>query len=857
MEKFAGYGLALQRVCCLLVFAGLFFSLEAMSQEPQANEIKFTHGWILSSGQGMQRGRSSLPVDPIELAIIKDQLQLPDPDQESSDSAEGLNRWKKVDADEQGGFGGRELLGGLLAVHVQAPVSGVWLLDAQGHGSVRIDGAQRAGDVYSNGSVELPVELKAGENWLLFSSGRGRIAAKLRPASKAAYLSLRDTTFPSVLRDEPGEWLGALLVVNASDQTLEGLSIRARAEGCESVQLDVPVIPPLSLRKVPVKLVTTTNSSRELAGGELSVTIELERKARQGGSEPEKVDEVEVKWPVRSSQQMHRRTFVSLIDGSVQYYGVVPPKEGSLRTDRAPGMILSLHGAGVEGEGQAAVYAPKENTYVVAPTNRRSFGFDWEDWGRWDGLEVLELAQARFKTDPKRAYLTGHSMGGHGTWHIGTLFPDRFAAIGPSAGWISFASYAGRGANLQQDPLSQLLRRPLGASDTLARLSNLKTQGVYILHGDADDNVPVDQARTMREELAKFHPDWVYKEQPGAGHWWGNQCCDWPAMIDFFNAHELADSTQIFTIRFATPGPHVSPDCHWFTLGCQEQIAGLSAVELDRDRQSDKITAKTSNIATWGIRLSKLLASDAKIPERLNVQIDGQEIVVDGLETLDRTVWFEKGSDGWRLRATPDSPSRDSSPSRDGKTYGVFKEAFRNRFLLVYGTRGDEQENRWMLGKARYDAETFWYRGNGSVDCWSDDYYLAIAARDPSSLAERNVILYGNATTNGAWDSLLKLSPVQVRRGGWTKGGEDFISESATVLLVRPKTVGSGLIAAVGGTDLVGMRASGRIPIFSSGTGYPDVLVASPDYLKTGIEAVRWAGFFGPDWSVDRGEWLP
>ena len=26
-------------------------------------------------------------------------------------------------------------------------------------------------------------------------------------------------------------------------------------------------------------------------------------------------------------------------------------------------------------------------------------------------------------------------MGGHGTWHIGTLFPDRFAAIGPSAGW--------------------------------------------------------------------------------------------------------------------------------------------------------------------------------------------------------------------------------------------------------------------------------------------------------------------------------------------------------------------------------------------------------------------------------------
>lgn len=27
------------------------------------------------------------------------------------------------------------------------------------------------------------------------------------------------------------------------------------------------------------------------------------------------------------------------------------------------------------------------------PTNRRPYGFDWEDWGRMDALEVLEVAQ--------------------------------------------------------------------------------------------------------------------------------------------------------------------------------------------------------------------------------------------------------------------------------------------------------------------------------------------------------------------------------------------------------------------------------------------------------------------------------
>ena len=43
----------------------------------------------------------------------------------------------------------------------------------------------------------------------------------------------------------------------------------------------------------------------------------------------------------------------------------------------------------------------------------------------------------------RRTYLTGHSMGGHGTWHLGVTFPDRFAAIAPGRGWISMWSYAG------------------------------------------------------------------------------------------------------------------------------------------------------------------------------------------------------------------------------------------------------------------------------------------------------------------------------------------------------------------------------------------------------------------------------
>ena len=54
---------------------------------------------------------------------------------------------------------------------------------------------------------------------------------------------------------------------------------------------------------------------------------------------------------------------------------------------------------------------------------------------------VLDQVTKSLAFDPTRVYLTGHSMGGHGTWILGSTYPDRFGAIGPSAGWISFWSY--------------------------------------------------------------------------------------------------------------------------------------------------------------------------------------------------------------------------------------------------------------------------------------------------------------------------------------------------------------------------------------------------------------------------------
>ncbi len=866
----------LAALCCLILAMTLGGNSLLRAQTPDATptELKLTKGWLLSSGQPMQRGRSSLPQDPLEAAWVSSKLQMPNSSAAESPSAEGLQPWKAFQADEQGGFAGRELFGASLAVHSPMQQAGIWMLDAQGHASVRVNGSLRTGDVYSNGSVELPISLNAGDNWLVFQSGRGRIAAKLKPAPKPVFLSLRDTTFPTFLRDEPGTFLGAVLLVNAQDTPLENIVLQVSAPGCETTTTAVSSIPPLTIKKVPFSLRSIEANREEWKGDNLPVHIDalLENPSAEGGASV--IDQIDVTWAIRNANQTHRRTFISNIEGSVQYYGVVPPAlitetnsaiSSTTNTSAAalsPALILSLHGAGVEGEGQANVYAPKSNAYVITPTNRRNFGFDWEDWGRWDALEVLEQAQQRFHTDPQRTYITGHSMGGHGTWHIGTLFPDRFAALGPSAGWISFATYAGRGANLRQDPVSLMLRRPLSASDTLARVRNLQTQGVYILHGDADDNVPVDQARTMREELAKFHPDWVYKEQPGAGHWWGNACCDWPAMIEFFFAHKLPDPWTVPRVDFSSPGPHVSASHTWITLGTQDRIAEMSRLKFERSNMPVQVKGTTENVASFAIAIDKLLSPSDPTPSSLKIEIDGETIQIDDLALWMQShpkqpLWFQKTgasaeSITWSLGEPP--TTKDKSQVR----YGVFKEAFRNRFMLIYGTGGSPEENRWMLDKARYDAETFWYRGNGSVDCISDKQWQSLQLSNPKAIQDRNCIVYGNATMNTAWKQLLATSPISVENGTWQLGNQPPRSESVLTWFVRPiESSEQAMVAAIGGTDLKGMQSGQRLPLFSSGTGYPDVLIASPDFLEKGIEAVRTTGFFGTDWSIEKGEWAP
>jgi pimeloyl-ACP methyl ester carboxylesterase len=784
----------------------------------------FSELLFLSTGGAGGRG-NSIPTDPLLEQRLAGTWKTPKAGETVTLAGGTTRKWEAGKPNAGGEFNHAGLRGGFAFGEITAPRDEVMILEASGHSSVFVNGEPRAGDIYNFGTVKLPVFLKAGKNSFLFRGGRGGLKARLTRPSGLLQINTADVTLPDVTAEAGKEYWAAAIIMNASPEVQTNLVIEARLGDSEPVRSSIAFLAPLGVYKAPFRF----KASKPVAGPKADLEIAV-RGGRSSSSSPGKAS---FSLSIVKPDQPHRETFRSSIDDSVQYFAVTPalpdPKVSP------PGLILTLHGAGVEAAGQAPCYSRKPGFYVVAPTNRRSFGFDWEDWGRLDALEVLALAKKQYGTDPRRTFLTGHSMGGHGTWIIGATYPDLFAAIAPSAGWVSLFSYGGLRRGQQPTGAGEYIQRAVSPSDTLALLHNLTPRGIYVLHGDKDDNVPVDQARTMRKELAAFHSDFTYYERPGAGHWWGNECMDWPPLIEFLERHILPKPDEVRQIDFATASPGVSAWCDW--AGIEEQVKPFLISKISATLSSDKkkLTAKTENVARLALKLANWGGS---LPETITV--DGKAIDLTSVRTAPPGLLrLDKSGTDWKVNTS------DVSAQKRPARYGPFKDAFRNQVVFVYGTKGTAAENAAALAKARFDSETFLYRGNGGIRVVADVEYHASAQPDS------NVILYGNANTVSCWHELLGDDLLHVERDRIQVGDLQFQQKDLGILCVRPRAGSKrALVGIVGGTSAAGMALPTSLPYFSSGVEYPDVLVMSREMLTKPRQGILLAGFFANDWGI-------
>lgn len=176
-------------------------------------------------------------------------------------------------------------------------------------------------------------------------------------------------------------------------------------------------------------------------------------------------------------------------------------------------VILSLHGAGERGSdglfqteiglGSAIRrFADRFPAVVVFP--QVPLESNWVETADV-AMAALEYTESEFNTDQDRVYLTGLSMGGHGTWYLAYTYPERWAAVVPVCGWI--------------EPLRDWPGvAPDAAHPYDAVAEALADVPVWIFHGSADPVVPVEASRRMQEALQDVGAPVTYSEFEDVGH---------------------------------------------------------------------------------------------------------------------------------------------------------------------------------------------------------------------------------------------------------------------------------------------------------------------------------------------------
>jgi len=650
---------------------------------------------------------------------------------------------------------------------------------------VWINGKMRPGDVYGSRKPYVALPAEAGENTIAVRYYVRRAVtayALLQTTTDELVINQKDLTVPEFPVGDTTEVCLGAPVLNLTGTAAHTLTAKVVGnQYFKETTRTYPGLAPHATTQVAFSVIPKAAFTK--AKEEVTLKVHLESPALKYAYERE------IKLKTVDNNTAYRFSRFSKTDNSCQYAGVLPPSSFSKTKKYA--LILSLHGAGVEAIGQAKAYSQKDWAYVVAATNRRPYGFDWEVWGRKDALEALDHAMATFNIDPTKVYLTGHSMGGHGTWHVGVTTPGRFAAIGPSAGWQSFYTYGG------STKPSGALARTQAHSDTKVYLGNLKRRGVYILHGGADTNVPTSEGKNMYTLAKAVTSDIKYHEEPGMGHWWdknkttpGVDCVDWKPMMDFFKARTL-DPLEL-DFDFLTSGPWYS-DKHSY-------VAIKSQTDINKDaRVVSAKTGTTVALTTTNVR---------------GMVLDGAGLKKKGVTAL--TV------DGKAVTITSADINWGTLTGKTPGTHGPFNEAMYRPFCLVY----DDTVNAKFVQYAAYVASNWAVVGNGHACA------IPMSKLSAAKTTGYNLIYVGvdsasikTGTLTGSWDSA-KV----------TVGGSSHTGVMAFIAFPGKSSISGAMVANKGAEDLLY-----GIPLFTSRYVWPD-------YFVYGSTGTKGSGFFTADW---------
>jgi predicted peptidase len=211
------------------------------------------------------------------------------------------------------------------------------------------------------------------------------------------------------------------------------------------------------------------------------------------------------------------------VNGIDHAFRVFVPKDRD-ENEKLP-VMLYLHGSNRRGTDNQVqledlyeniIGNPQNFRFIIVFPQCREDTF-WAGPMMDQAIAALDQTVKEFGGDESRLYLAGFSMGGFGTWQTAITHPTKFAAIIPVAGGVEpLGDVSDEDKALLSPEVTAAASAPNVYDAYASRLSNI---GVWIVHGDQDKSVPVEQAQKMAAALRSAgNNNVVYNELKGVGH---------------------------------------------------------------------------------------------------------------------------------------------------------------------------------------------------------------------------------------------------------------------------------------------------------------------------------------------------
>lgn len=575
---------------------------------------------------------------------------------------------------------------------------------------------------------------------------------------------------------------------------------------------------------------------------------------------------------IRKADEYFVTTYRSAVDGSVQPYSVLLPT--SYDQARVYPLIMLLHGAHVTDWGQNIVsYDAKEWAIQVAVHDRGNNRY--RDIGQVDLDEVMLDVKHRYRIDEDRIYLSGHSMGGYGTWFQATRRPDLWASVSPQAGYADYALYyplmRDSGAATQRRFQEQLLRdwSPLTFAE------NLLYVPAYIVHGAKDDNVSVEHSRRMAARLGELRYDYVYDENPEGRHWWGprgkyygTEVVDKPPIWTFFQKHPRRATSPRHVI-YSTDTLRYSK-AYWVQIDELETANQLARIEAEISAPN-AIALHLANIRQLTLQLGAGLV-DREQPLSVSV---GNQTLFHGRLPLTGRLTLRREDDGryrqlldgadlhindkgdangfGRLaleldksgQAVRTSPFSEAPLRKSAELDGPVIDAFNTPFLFVTGTTGRDAKSLELqeaAGRAAQVLAREWMaRANGIAEIKRD------AELTPEDINSLNLILFGNAQTNQLIARINDALPIKFASSGIIVGNQLVKADDSGLVMILPNPLNTKrYVVIVGGTTPASFLTASRLRL----TDLPDYVVFDRRTLVGPNVNFVGGGFFDKFWQL-------